>query len=249
MVHLARLGEVAGKRAGKAIPSPGGVMNIFERIRRGTEEQVFAKKQTAVLALFNADVFRAEFQDSAARLDEAGFFHQLARLALIEDQAINPLQEFQDCIPRDFEPQIHRIRHNELWFLHLTQHVHLQLRRDIGEENKGGIPILGWQGRIELFEYVERNGQRPPIVHVPFVFAGPAKRRPRRNFEPLKVDAVFPVQVEIGLWKIVTDNADEIHRCKEAGGNGRVAGGSAEEIMMFFERRLDAVESDGTGDE
>ena len=103
------------------------------------------------------------------------------------------MEQFQQCVFGDIDPEIHRVGHDKFWFLDLAEHVHLQLRRDIGKENEGGVLVLLRQGRIKFLKHVERDRKRLAVIHVPFVFARPAKRLTGGDFEAVEVDTMLAV--------------------------------------------------------
>src|SRR6266446_2782835 len=59
-VHLLHCaGEISGHAAGKRVPCPGRIMNVFQRVRATTEELVaFTKQQGTMLAFFYGNVWR-----------------------------------------------------------------------------------------------------------------------------------------------------------------------------------------------
>ena len=100
-----------------------------------------------------------------------------------------------------------------------------------------------------MLEDIERDRTRLARVHVPGVFARPAKRFPLHALHAADVDlARFP-KVKFRFRKIVADHADQIHWRKEARAQRRVGGRTAELIGVFFDRRFNGVECDGTNDE
>ena len=48
----------------------------------------------AVFAFLDADVFRTQLENRPTGFDEAGFLHELARFALVEDEAVDLAEEF-----------------------------------------------------------------------------------------------------------------------------------------------------------
>ncbi|WP_208734701.1 hypothetical protein, partial [Corallococcus praedator] len=55
--------------------------------------------------------------------------------------------------------------------------------------------------------------------------------------------------VQVGLGEVIADDADHIDGAEEAGADGGVTGGAAEEVGVFFDGGFDGIERDGTYDE
>ena len=135
VVDAVRAREITRKRAGKTIARAGGIVDVLERIGRRAEEQVVREQQATVFAFLDDHEFRALFQDVSPRLDEVGLFRKLARLAFIEHEAIDLAQQLDQRVALRLDPQVHRVGHDELRPGDLRQHMHLELRRDVGEEH------------------------------------------------------------------------------------------------------------------
>jgi hypothetical protein len=68
----------------------------------------------------------------------------------------------------------------------------------------------------------------------------------RLNLQAMEVDAMAAVELHVTLGKIVAHHADQLDRAIKAGGDGRVAGRSAEEAGIFGLGSFDRVEGGGT---
>src|SRR5207247_2140931 len=55
--------------------------------------------------------------------------------------------------------------------------------------------------------------------------------------------------IDVGLWEIIPDHADEIDTGKEARAHGGITRGAAEKIGMFGKRGFYGVQSNGSNDE
>ena len=103
LLHCA--GEISGHAAGKRVPCPGWVVNIFERIGATTEELIaFPKEQRAVLAFLYGNVRRPHFLNAAASFNQTGFLRHFARLAIVQDQKINALKQRIEIRPGCLDP-------------------------------------------------------------------------------------------------------------------------------------------------
>src|SRR5439155_22842519 len=85
--------QIAGHAAGKCVPCPGWIVNVFERIRTAAEKFIFAKEQRAVLAFLDRKISWTRFANSATSFDQTGFLHHLARFAVVQNQKIDMRQK------------------------------------------------------------------------------------------------------------------------------------------------------------
>src|SRR5437868_10665997 len=89
-LHVRR--QVTSETAGKSVPCPGWIMNIFQRISPGAEEFVFAKEQRTMFAFLDRNIARTVSANFSSGPNQARFFCHLARLAVVQNQQINPPQ-------------------------------------------------------------------------------------------------------------------------------------------------------------
>ena len=80
--HSAR--EIACHSAGKCVPCPGWIVNVFKRIGAAAEKLIaFAKKQSAVLAFLYRNVIWTHFSNATPRLDKTCLLGDLAGFAIV----------------------------------------------------------------------------------------------------------------------------------------------------------------------
>src|SRR5436309_8699855 len=86
--------EISGHAAGKSVPRPGRIVNVFQRVGATAKELVsLAKKQCAMLAFFYRNVLRPHLSDATPGFDEARLFCDFARFAVVQDKKIHTLKE------------------------------------------------------------------------------------------------------------------------------------------------------------
>lgn len=122
----------------------------------------------------------------------------------------------------------------------------LQGRRDIGQEDERALAIGLRQARGERFEDAEFGFERPAIVHVHFVFAGPMESFAGSDLQAFEIDFVLFVERDVVLWEIFTDDADEFDGSEEARGDGGMAGGTAEQARVLRIRGANGIKGCGT---
>jgi len=96
--------------------------------------------------------------------------------------------------------------------------------------------------RSESLKDTKLGQQRPAIVHVDFVFAGPVKRFAGKNLQAFEINVMALVKLEVTFWKIVADDSDEFDWTEKAGGNRGVAGRTAQQTRIFSFWRFDRIE-------
>src|SRR5439155_23037682 len=96
---------------------------------------------------------------------------------------------------------------------------------------------------------IEGDRTRLTRVQVPRIFARPAKGFSVHPLHTCAVDLSRFPKIELGLRKIAADDSDQLDRRKITRGCGRVRCRTAQQIAMFFHRRFDGVERNGTHNE
>ena len=105
--------------------------------------------------------------------------------------------------------------------------MRLKGRRDVRKQHELRLAIGSWQIRAEVLENIQCDRARLARVHVPRVFARPAKRFARDPLDSGGIDLARLPEIEFRLRKIVADDADKFHRRKEARAQGSVGGRTA----------------------
>ena len=243
-------GQVAGEAAGEGVARAGGIVDILKRVGRAAEEiVVLAEEETAVLAFFHRDDTGTERLDFFAGFDQAGFLGQFARLAVIEDEHVDPLEEVEQRGLGDIDPEVHCVGDDKLRFFHLVEDLQLQVGRDVGEEDKVVRLEVVRKLRGEGLEDIEGDRAGFAGVHVPHVFSGPAEGFARGTLHAFEVDAAALEEVPVVGRKIFADDGHEIDRREVTGGDGGVGSRAAEKIETFLDGSFDVVERDGTNNE
>src|SRR6266480_6473613 len=127
-VHLLHsAGEISSHAAGKCVPCPSRIVNVFKRISATTEELIpLAKEQCAVLTLFYRNVLRPHLSNATPFLDEADLLRYFPRFAVIQAVEIDAqkqrIQVWSCCL----DPEVHCVRDDETWVFHLIEHMRLQ---------------------------------------------------------------------------------------------------------------------------
>src|SRR5436309_2793636 len=119
--------EISSHAAGKCVPCPSWIVNVFKRISATTKELIpLAKKQCAVLTFFYRDVLRAHLSNATPCLDEAGLLRYFPRFAVIHNEKIDALKQRIQVWSRCFDPKVHCVSDHETWVSHLVEHARLQ---------------------------------------------------------------------------------------------------------------------------
>src|SRR5436190_18415006 len=89
------------------------------------------------------------------------------------------------------------------------------------------------QRRRKRFENPQLGQQGAAVVHVELVFAGPVESLAGENLQAVQLNAMPAVELDVSFREIFTDDANKFYRAEKAGGNCRVARGTAEQTRVF----------------
>src|SRR5439155_572841 len=84
---------------------------------------------------------------------------------------------------------------------HLVEHLMLEGRRNIGQQHERRLAIRLGQIGGEGFKHAQLGRQRPAVVHIDFVLAGPMEGLSRRQLQSAKVDAMAAVKLDVAPKK------------------------------------------------
>jgi hypothetical protein len=131
----------------------------------------------------------------------------------------------------------------------LLEHIALQIRSDVGQENVFGIAeFLGELGP-EFSEDVQFSDERFTLVQVLRIFSGPEKTFAVSAFQAGSVNFAVLENAGIGGREIVAYDTDEIYVGEEAGGYGEICGRAADDAINLSVGAFDRVKRYGTYDE
>ena len=243
--------EPAGHAAKEAVAGTGGVKDGVERVGRAGEEVLglLTKEVAAVLTTFDDDEARAFGLQLATGFDEVGGLGKFLGFAVIDDEEVDLFHHVMQALVGDADPEIHGIGDDEICIGELLQGLHLIVRAHVCKHSDLG----GGGGGIELgqpgLQDVDAYGVRGAIVHVIMVFATPGEGRAHAALQAIKRDAFAAEQAQVRLWKVVSDDADEMDRLSEnTGSKCGVGSGATEQVLLGVLGGFDIVQGDGSGD-
>ncbi len=100
----ARCREITHHASDERVAGASGVHHMLQRKSRRDKQRSIDRKNRAMLALFDDNVFRSELVDFARGFDEVVFLSELLRFRFIENEAIDTSQQFQQVGQRNIEP-------------------------------------------------------------------------------------------------------------------------------------------------
>ena len=204
-----------------------------------------------MLPFLDRDILRPRFRGSSAPgLDQTGFLRQFSRFAVIQDEQIDPRQqrvEIRSASFRSKDPSCQRRQNAGAPFDRARAIASAGAM--FASKTKSRLAIRLRQVRAEMFENIERHGTRLARVHVPRVFARPAKRFPVTRCTPSASILRDFQKLEFRCREIVADDADEFDRRKETRTEGGVGCGAPQQIGVFFHWSFDGIKRDGTNNE
>ena len=118
----------------------------------------------------------------------------------------------------------------------------LQTGGDVGQQDEFAVLIGRGQARGEAFKHPQFRRQRPAIIHVDFIFAGPMERFARRDLQSFQINFVFAVKVQVRLGEILPHHAHQPDGREKAGREGRVAGRAAQQARVFRLGSFDGIQ-------
>ena len=189
VVLAAAAREVPHEPTREAVAGAGRVEDGRERDRRRGEDLVAREEERPVLAPLDDHRARAEGEDPAGRLDDVVLLGELARLGVVHEQEIHPLQRPEQALALRRDPEVHGVARDEPRSADLVEHGPLQIGVDVAEKDVLRVAIMGGQLRVELGEHVELRVEGVRGVEVELVAALPAERAPGAADEPGEVDA------------------------------------------------------------
>src|SRR6266480_2573708 len=217
-VHLLdRSRQISGHATSERVPCASRIMKVVQRVCTAAEKLiVFTEKQGSMLAFFYRDIVWSHFPDPTPCFNETCFLRDLASFAVVQDEKVDAAKECIQISARSLNPKIHRVGNDETRTFHLIEHMRLQRRRDVGQQNEIGLPIRFWQRGFEMFKDIERDRARFARVQVPRILAGPAKSFSVYPLHAFAVDLARLPKLEFGFGKVVTHDADKPDRREEA---------------------------------
>ena len=152
--------------------------------------------------------------------------------------------------PLGADPEVHRVGHGERRPGALLEHLHLQLRRAVGQEQELAAAVTLGQDRIELGQHVQLHVERLAVVHVRQVLAPPAEGLAAgHDLQARGVDVPRPgacACAPAGQSSPTTPTSRTV--VKIAGGIGEEHGRAAQHVVALLAGRFDAVQGHGTDD-
>ena len=201
-----------------------------------------------MFALFHDHIFRAELVQLGQGGDHVLVAGQLPRLAVVEHEHIDALEQAQQVVHRDVHPQIHRVGDDELRLVELLDDRLLSAGRVVGQQDVLRLAMGGRQHRRVALHHAQFRAERAPVVHVHLVLAGPVERLALANLQPPEVHLMALEQRNIFPGEIGANHADQLRCGEKTGRNSSVAARAAEEAGVLFFRRDDRVQRGGSKD-
>ena len=243
------VGEVAEEAAREGVAGAGRVGDVLERVAGGDEDMaVLLDQERAVLALLDDDGLGTELEDALGGGQEVGGLAELTGFALVEEDDVDPLEDFDQLGALAGDPEVHGVADGELGTLHLVEHEELKLGVDVAQEEELRVSVVLGKGGLEVGEDVQVGEQGVRLVHVLLVVALPAEGEAIGPLEAFDVDLAVAEKLDMLFREVGTDDADHVDRAEEAGGHGGVGGRAAERVVDFAKGRAHRVECDGPYD-
>ena len=170
-------------------PAPVGSNTLSSGYAGAKKIALRVEHERAVLAFLDDHVLGPALHDPPRGLHEIRLFGELARLAVVERDHVDFLEQREQIGAPALDPEVHRVARDELRLAHLAQHLELQARIDVAEEDERRVAELLGDLRREVREHAELRLERLGRVEVVAVAAAPAERLALGVLEPREIDA------------------------------------------------------------
>ena len=127
--------QIADEASGKAIAGTGGIEHRLERQRRREEDVIGVEVQRAVLAALDDHRPRSHRADRARRAHDVVLAREQARLAVVDQEHVDALEDLPERGVLALDPVVHRVHRDELRALDLVEHAELERGVDVREEH------------------------------------------------------------------------------------------------------------------
>src|SRR5690606_29697248 len=109
------------------------------------------------------------------------------------------------------DPEVHRIAGDEARALDLLEHVELQARIDVRQEDPFAGAKLLWNARREVGEHAEAGLQRVAVGEIEAVHARPAEALARRSGHPAEIHPPLTKEIEGAGGEVLPDHSHHLH--------------------------------------
>src|SRR5579884_1286179 len=146
-----RTRQVAKEATGKSIARTSRIDNFFQGIGWSAKVgSICAKQQGAIAAQLHYCIVYSQRPKLSHCRHNASLIRVLADLLFAHQENVDLLHNFGQLITGSINPQIHRIEDHQARLLHLLQHLALQLRLYICQEDQRAIEVWGRHNGVEV---------------------------------------------------------------------------------------------------
>ncbi len=158
-------------------------------------------------------------------------------------------QQLEQQILLTLNPVVHRIAGDQLGLFYLIEHVELQLRIDVAEEDVFGVAEFFRDAGLKVGEDTETGLERFAAVQIVRISGFPAERLALLPFHTRQVDAARRQFLEMIFGKVAPDHADDLDGSQHRARHRKEHRGSAERVGSLAEGRDDGIQRDRADDE
>ncbi len=245
-------GEVAHHAAGERVTGAGRVNDGFDGVCGEHGDAFVVDEDAAVLTFLDDDEHRAHFVDDfAARGDGVADAGEEMGLFIVDDEAVDVGHEFGEGLTLVLDPEVHGVCDGEDAVGEGVEEFALDAGMRVAEEDELGVAVFfGCFGGVlgEDAEFGVEGFAGVPVVEI---LAAPCKgARSLADFESFDVDVGESGEEGVVIFvEIFTGGGDEADFREEGGGCGEIDAGTAEDFLDAGGGGLDAVDTDGAGDD
>ena len=131
------------KPPAKLSPAPVGSTTSVRGRGRGGKDVLVVEQKRPGIATLDDDIFGSESLNRLRGVDQVVPSRKQARFFVVEQQEVDPAQDFQQGFAAAIYPEVHRVESDQLDALHLFEHAKLQRRIDVAQEQSRAEACAG----------------------------------------------------------------------------------------------------------
>src|SRR3990172_634032 len=235
-------GQIAQEPSGERVSRAGRIEHLLQRKGGGGKAMTLVEEKDSMLAPLDHQSLGTQGVNLLRGADQVVLLRKLPGLGVIDQEDIDPLQHLAQLLLRSLHPIVHGVGRDEPWTPHLLHHVHLELWMNVPQKNELRCPVSVGYGGLEILEDVQLGEAGGALVEVVAVLPSPAKCLPGRGLKPGEIDRPSLENVPLLVGEVVSHHRHDVDLSEKRGGERKMGGRSAQNLLDFTERCLYGVE-------
>ena len=205
--------QIPHEPAGETVTCAGGIDDdsLVERQRWDHRTTLGVREDCAMLSLFHHDKTRPEVENPLRAADRIAHTREFGGLRVIDDDAIDALQERHEVAVSGANPKVHRVGNDELPIGELLEESELHSWMGIAEEDKLGAAVALRNAWRRLLQHADFGEERLAPVDILEIATAPREgARAMARLKSIEADAGKLAQ-DRGVLRgpVITDRRDD----------------------------------------